>query len=110
MKNIDIKKVISLVEQKKFEVTCAAFDLADHIFKVEVPKSLRGRKLAVQSISLLSNEHIQYGYSKAIPIEKVDEEQQTSLADDSAVPELPDSKEEKTKTRKKTSLPKVTKE
>jgi len=62
MKEIEIAKVINLARDKKYEVTCAAFDLVDHIFKVDVGRSLKKRKLAVQAMSLLSEGHIKYGY------------------------------------------------
>ncbi|MDH5719497.1 MAG: hypothetical protein OEZ13_02640 [Spirochaetia bacterium] len=62
MKEIEITKVIGLAKEKKYEVTCAAFDLVDHIFKVDVGRSIKKRKLAVQAMSLLSDGHIQYAY------------------------------------------------
>jgi len=64
MREIEIGKVLGLSRAKKYEITCASFDLVDHIFKVEVPRSLKQRKLAVQAISLLSDGHIQYGYDQ----------------------------------------------
>ena len=71
MREIEISKVLQLGRQKKYEMACASFDLVDHIFKVEVPRSLRGRKMAVQALSLLADGHIQYGYeesAKNVPI------------------------------------------
>lgn len=65
MKDIEIAKILYLAKNHKYEVACASFDLVDHIFKVEVPRSLRKRKLAVQSMSLLADEHIKYGYERA---------------------------------------------
>jgi len=62
MKEIEIAKVINLARQKKYEITCAAFDLVDHIFKVDVARSLKKRKLAVQAMSLLSDGQVKYGY------------------------------------------------
>ena len=62
MKELEISKVLNLTKTQKYEMACATFDLVDHIFKVDIPRSLKHRKLAVQAISLLSDGLIQYGY------------------------------------------------
>lgn len=64
MKHIEISKFLTLSKANKYEVACATFDLVDHIFKLDVPRSLRGRKLSVQAISLLADGAVQYGYEK----------------------------------------------
>lgn len=64
MKDIEIAKILYLAKSHKYEVACASFDLVDHIFKVDVPRSLKKRKLAVQSMSLLADEQIKYGYER----------------------------------------------
>ena len=67
MKEIEISKVLNLAKNQKYEVTCATFDLVDHIFKVDVPRSMKSRKLAVQSMSLIADGNIQYDYEKSPP-------------------------------------------
>jgi len=62
MKEMDISKVLNLVKGNKYEAACAAFDLVDHIFKVDVPKSMRARKLSVQAMTLLHDGVIKFGY------------------------------------------------
>ena len=74
MKLVDISKVLTLSKKQKFETTCASFDLVDHIFKVDMPLSLRKKKLAVQAISLLADGHIKYGYQENQTEEKKTEE------------------------------------
>ena len=70
MKEIEISKVLNLAKNQKYEVTCATFDLVDHIFKVDVPRSMKNRKLAVQSMSLIADGNIQYDYEKNAPLAK----------------------------------------
>lgn len=67
MKEIEISKVLQLAKGNKYEKSCATFDLVDHILKVDVPKSLRGKKPAVQAIVLLADEQIHYGYDTSEP-------------------------------------------
>lgn len=66
MKEIEIAKVLNLSKKQKYEIACATFDVVDHIFKVDVPRSLKTRKLAVQAMSLLSDGNVQYGYDENI--------------------------------------------
>ena len=72
MKELEISKVLNLVKGNKYEAACAAFDLVDHIFKVDVPKSMKSRKLSVQAMSLLHDGNIQFGYEVAKPNRKKD--------------------------------------
>lgn len=74
MKDIEIAKVLYLAKNHKYEVACASFDLVDHIFKVEVPKNVKGRKPAVQAMSLIAENQIQYGYEKEHTVADSDEE------------------------------------
>jgi len=62
MKEMEISKVLNLVKGNKYEAACAAFDLVDHIFKVDVPKNMRTRKLSVQAMTLLHDGAIKFGY------------------------------------------------
>jgi len=67
MREIEISKILGLSKSKKYEITCASFDVVDHIFKVEIPRSMKHRKLAVQAMNMLAEGHIQYGYEKSRP-------------------------------------------
>jgi len=62
MKTLEISKVFELKEKSKYEIACATFDVVDHIFKVDVPKGIKNRKLAVQALSLLANNELKYDY------------------------------------------------
>ncbi len=64
MKDIEIAKILYLAKSKKYEVACASFDVVDHLFKLDVPKSLKRRKSAVQTLSLLADEKVRYGYDR----------------------------------------------
>ena len=64
MKRFPISKVLDLTQQNKFEVICAAFDAVDHIFKVDIPRSLKGRKSAIQAMTLLADDQLKYGYDE----------------------------------------------
>ena len=64
MKHIEIAKVLTLAKENKYEMACATFDVVDHIFKVDVPRSLRGRKMSIQAMSLLADGVVQFGYEK----------------------------------------------
>ena len=68
MKEIEIAKVLNLSKNQKYEITCATFDVVDHIFKIDVPRSLKPRKLAVQAMALLADGNVQYGYEKEAPV------------------------------------------
>lgn len=75
MKQIDISKVLQLAKGHKYEIVCASFDVVDHIFKIDIPRSMRGRKLAVQAITLLADGLINYAYD-----EKPESEENTEAA------------------------------
>ncbi len=62
MSSDNIKYVLDLTKEKKFEVICAGFDLVDAIFKIDVPTEFSDRKIAVQAIQLLGGGYIKYGY------------------------------------------------
>ncbi len=85
MKQIPISKILNLTNKNKFEVTCATFDAVDHIFKLEITKSLKGRKSAVQVMTLLAGGHIQYGYDKPAIQEASEEEAEAEVETDSSL-------------------------
>lgn len=64
MKDIEIAKILYLAKSKKYEIACASFDVVDHLGKLEVPKGLKRRKGAVQTLSLLADEKVRYGYDR----------------------------------------------
>lgn len=69
MKEIDISKVINLARTKKYEVTVASFDVVENLPLLDVPRSLKGRKRAIQALSLISDGGVQYGYDESYHIE-----------------------------------------
>ncbi len=71
MKEIEIAKVLNLSKKQKYEIACATFDVVDHIFKVDVPRSLKSRKLAVQAMSMVADGNVQYGYETENPASAV---------------------------------------
>lgn len=77
MKDIEIAKILFLAKQKKYEVTCAIFDVADHILKLDIPKNLRNRKLAVQAMNLVADGLVKYGYEPGpkVAVEEEEEEE-----------------------------------
>lgn len=79
MKDIEIAKILYLAKSKKYEVACASFDVVDHLFKLDVPKNLKRRKSAVQTLSLLADEQVKYGYDKraAVAVAEDDEDETT---------------------------------
>lgn len=64
---MEITKVLNLTKANKYAMACAAFDLVDHIFKVEVPKPLKTRKLSVQAMTLLQDGVIKFGFEAETP-------------------------------------------
>ncbi|MBV6492417.1 MAG: hypothetical protein LDLANPLL_00410 [Turneriella sp.] len=78
MKDIEIAKILYLAKSKKYEVACASFDLVDHLGKVDVPKGLKRRKNAVQTLSLLADEKIKYGYEKVKEVAVADDDEEES--------------------------------
>ena len=64
MKDIEIAKILYLAKSKKYEVACASFDVVDHLFKLDVPKGLKRRKSSVQTLSMLADEKVKFGYDR----------------------------------------------
>lgn len=77
MKDIEIAKILYLAKSKKYEVACASFDVVDHLFKLEIPKGLKRRKSAVQTLNILADEQVKYGYDKkaTVAVAEDDEEE-----------------------------------
>ncbi len=75
MKDIEIAKILYLARTKKYEVTCATFDTVDHIFKIDLPRSLKSRKLAVQALSLIADGIIKYGYEPTTTAHVVEDDE-----------------------------------
>ncbi|MCX7631895.1 MAG: hypothetical protein N2Z22_01030 [Turneriella sp.] len=77
MKDIEIAKILFLAKSKKYEVACACFDIVDHLPKLDVPKSLKKRKGAVQTLALLADGKVKYGYERKpnVAVAEDDEEE-----------------------------------
>lgn len=75
MKDIEIAKILYLAKSKKYEVACASFDVVDHLFKLEIPKGLKRRKSAVQTLSILADEKIKYGYDRKEVVAVADDDE-----------------------------------
>ncbi len=75
MKDIEIAKILYLAKSKKYEVACASFDVVDHLFKLDVPKGLKRRKSSVQTLSMLADEKVKFGYDRkdAVAVAEDDE-------------------------------------
>jgi hypothetical protein len=58
----EISKLIELARYKKYEMSCAGFAALDKIDKLPVAQKLKTRKIAVQALSVLSDNLIQYDY------------------------------------------------
>ncbi len=58
----DIVTLIELAKKNKYERTVAGFQVLDRIERLELPKKIKGRKLAVQAMFALANEDVQYKY------------------------------------------------
>lgn len=81
MKDIEITKILFLAQDNRYELTCAGFDVIDHINKIDLPgnlkNSLKTRKLAVQALTLLSEKQVQFGYEENAPSSKpIDSEEE----------------------------------
>lgn len=57
-----ILKVIELARIKKYETTVAGFGVLDRIEKIDIPKKLKNRKIAVQALHTLSEGLVKYDY------------------------------------------------
>ncbi|MEM7179794.1 MAG: DNA primase [Spirochaetota bacterium] len=69
----DIVKLIELSRYKKYETTVAGFGALDKIDKLDIPKKLKSRKIAVQALHALSENLIQYDYISAEEKQQVEE-------------------------------------
>lgn len=58
----DIVTLIELAKRNKYERAVAGFHTLDRIERVELPKKIKARKLAVQAMFALASEEIQYQY------------------------------------------------
>jgi len=76
MKDIEIAKILYLAKSKKYEIACASFDVVDHLFKLDIPKGLKRRKSAVQTLSLLADEQVKYGYDKKNEVALADDDEE----------------------------------
>ncbi|HRP68307.1 MAG TPA: hypothetical protein PLY93_02125 [Turneriella sp.] len=75
MKDIEIAKILYLAKSKKYEVACASFDVVDHLGKLDVPKNLKRRKNAVQTLSLLADEQVKFGYERRAEVALADDDE-----------------------------------
>ncbi|WP_208743961.1 DNA primase [Leptospira andrefontaineae] len=58
----DIVTLIELAKKNKYERAVAGFQILDRIDRLELPKKIKGRKLAVQAMFALANDEVQYKY------------------------------------------------
>ena len=58
----EISKLIELARFKKYEMSCAGFAALDKIDKLPVSQKLKTRKIAVQALSVLSDNLVKYDY------------------------------------------------
>ncbi|AFM12674.1 hypothetical protein [Turneriella parva] len=75
MKDIEIAKILYLAKSKKYEVACASFDVVDHLFKLDVPKGLKRRKSSVQTLSMLADEKVKFGYDRKEAVAVADDDE-----------------------------------
>lgn len=58
----DIVTLIELAKRNKYERAVAGFHTLDRIERLELPKKIKARKLAVQAMFALASEEVQYQY------------------------------------------------
>ncbi|UOG35517.1 DNA primase [Leptospira noguchii] len=58
----DIVTLIELAKRNKYEKAVAGFHTLDRIERLELPKKIKARKLAVQAMFALASEEVQYQY------------------------------------------------
>ncbi|MDI7155777.1 MULTISPECIES: DNA primase [Leptospira] len=58
----DIVTLIELAKRNKYERAVAGFHTLDRIERLELPKKIKSRKLAVQAMFALASEEVQYQY------------------------------------------------
>lgn len=76
----DIVTLIELAKKNKYERAVAGFQILDRIDRLELPKKIKGRKLAVQAMFALSNEEVQYKYVTKEERAAIEQEAQNSGA------------------------------
>ena len=104
MKQIDISKILNLTDKNKFEITCAAFDAVDHVLKLDIPKSLKGRKSAVQAISLLADNQLKYGYDKTTMLNSENTKDHIDASDSEKVSDASESTESEKELPEKSAI------
>ncbi|MDV6234878.1 DNA primase [Leptospira ellisii] len=76
----DIVTLIELAKRNKYERAVAGFQTLDRIERLELPKKIKARKLAVQAMYALSSEEVQYQYFTREERVKLDQEANISNA------------------------------
>jgi hypothetical protein len=72
--DFDIVKLIELARYKKYETTVAGFGVIDKLERVSIPKKLKSRKIAVQSLYALSENLVQHKFLSKEEKQKIKEE------------------------------------
>lgn len=62
IEDFNVFRVIELARYKKYEITVAGFNVLDKIDRIDVPKKLKTRKVAVQALYALSENLVKYDY------------------------------------------------
>ncbi|TGK06243.1 DNA primase [Leptospira fletcheri] len=75
----DIVTLIELAKKNKYERAVAGFQILDRLDRLELPKKIKGRKLAVQAMFALASEDVQYKY--VTKEERAAIEQETRISD-----------------------------
>lgn len=70
----DIVTLIELAKRNKYEKAVAGFHTLDRIERLELPKKIKSRKLAVQAMFALASEEVQYQYFTKEERIKLDQE------------------------------------
>ncbi|MCH1889612.1 DNA primase [Leptospira borgpetersenii] len=70
----DIVTLIKLAKRNKYEKAVAGFHTLDRIERLELPKKIKSRKLAVQAMFALASEEVQYQYFTKEERIKLDQE------------------------------------
>lgn len=72
--DFDIVKLIELARHKKYETTVAGFAVIDKLDRVAIPKKLKSRKIAVQSLFAMSENLVQMKFLTKDEKQKIAEE------------------------------------
>ncbi|EKQ92992.1 hypothetical protein LEP1GSC101_3764 [Leptospira borgpetersenii str. UI 09149] len=75
----DIVTLIELAKRNKYEKAVAGFHTLDRIERLELPKKIKSRKLAVQAMFALASEEVQY-FTKE---ERIKLDQEANLSNES---------------------------